>query len=366
MDMLRAANERAAAGESVIHLEVGQPGTPAPKAALNAAHQALDQDALGYTVGLGNDALRERIALHYGETYGIDLSPSRVVVTAGASGGFIMAFLALFDAGDTVALGSPGYPAYRNILDALGLRRIEIETDASSRFQPNPGHLDQVDNLDGLLVASPANPTGTMLRHDELEALIQYCAARRLPVISDEIYHGITYGEPAHTALEYSDDVVVVNSFSKYFSMTGWRIGWLVVPEGYDRAFECLSQNLFICPSALSQVAALAAFDARDELDSNVARYAENRSTLLRELKRAGISNIAPPDGAFYLYADVRHLTKDTLDFCQGILRETGVALAPGADFDPIGGHNFVRISFCGAHEDTVEAARRLKEFFSR
>ncbi len=366
MDMLRAANEMADAGEDVIHLEVGQPGTAAPKTALAAAHKALDTDALGYTVGLGADALRERIALHYGETYGIDLSPSRVVITAGASGGFIMAFLALFDAGDTVALGSPGYPAYRNILDSLGLKRHEVPTDAESRFQPTPDHLKEIEDLKGLLIASPANPTGTMLRDSELADLIDYCLGHGVSVISDEIYHGITYGEAAHSALEYSDDVIVVNSFSKYFSMTGWRVGWLVVPEAYERAFERLSQNLFICPSALSQNAALAAFDARDELDANVARYSENRSVLLRELKRAGISNIAPPDGAFYLYADVRHLTNDTMAFCQQILNDTGVALAPGADFDPVNGHQFLRISFCGTQEETLEAAKRLKTYFSK
>ena len=366
MDMLRSANELADAGENIIHLEVGQPGTPAPETALAAARNAIDNDALGYTVGLGSDALRERIALHYGEAYGIDLSPSRIVITAGASGGFILAFLALFDAGDTVALGSPGYPAYRNIMDALGLKRAEIATGADSRFQPTPTHLDRIDPLDGLLVASPANPTGTMLGDDALSDLIEYCAQRQVPVVSDEIYHGITYGESAHTALEYSDDVIVVNSFSKYFSMTGWRIGWLVIPEDYERAFERLAQNLFICPSALSQTAAIAAFEAREELDANVARYGENRSVLLRELKRAGISKIAPPDGAFYLYADVSHLTNDTLPFCEKILRETGVALAPGADFDPVDGHHFLRISFCGAHEDTVEAACRLRDFFSQ
>ncbi len=366
MDMLRAANERAAAGNDVIHLEVGQPGTPAPQTALMAARGALETDPLGYTVGLGTDALRERIALYYGETYGIDLNPSRVVITAGASGGFIMAFLALFDAGASVALGNPGYPAYRNILDALGLSRHEVTTTAETRFQPTIEQLEAVPGLDGLLVASPANPTGTMLRAEELEALCQYCDDRGLSLVSDEIYHGITYDEPAHSALEFSDTAIVVNSFSKYFSMTGWRVGWLVVPEGCDRTFERLSQNLFICPAAISQTAALAAFDAREELDANVARYAENRSILLRELRRAGLSKIAPPDGAFYLYADVSEFTNDSFEFCQEILRETGVALAPGADFDPVDGSRFLRASFCGRVDETAEAGERLKKFFSR
>ena len=362
---MRAANDRAAAGGDVIHLEVGQPGTAAPQSALEAAKIAVEGHALGYTVGLGMDELRERIALHYGESYGLDISPTRIVITAGASGGFILAFLAHFDAGDVVAMGSPAYPAYRNIMDSLNLKRHEIETDASCRFQPTPEHLSAIDRLEGVLVASPANPTGTMLPADDLSALIEATHEREATFISDEIYHGIAYGEPAHCALEFSDDVIIVNSFSKYFSMTGWRIGWLVVPEDNVRTYECLSQNLFVCPSALSQRAALAAFDARDELDANVARYAENRSILLRDLKRAGVTKIAPPDGAFYLYADVGEWTNDSVAFCHEILDKTGVAVAPGVDFDLVEGHHFLRISFCGTTEETIEAASRLKNFFS-
>ena len=362
---MQAANERAAAGGDVIHLEVGQPGTAAPHSALDAAKSALESDALGYTVGLGMDELRERIALHYGESYGLDVSPSRIVITAGASGGFILAFLAHFDAGDVVAMGSPAYPAYRNIMDSLNLKRCEIATDASCRFQPTPKHLANIDPLKGVLVASPANPTGTMLSADDLSSLIEATQERDATFVSDEIYHGIAYGEPAHCALEFSDDVIIVNSFSKYFSMTGWRVGWLVVPEEYVRTYECLSQNLFVCPSALSQRAALAAFDARDELDANVARYAENRSILLRDLKRAGVTKIAPPDGAFYLYADVGDWTEDSVAFCHEILEKTGVAVAPGVDFDLVEGHRFIRMSFCGTTEETIEAASRLKGFFS-
>lgn len=365
MDMLREANEKAARGDDVIHLEVGQPGTPAPQQAIEAAQFALERDALGYTVALGDMALRERIALHYGETYGIDLSPSRVVVTAGASGAFVLAFLGLFDEGDKIALGSPGYPAYRNILDALGLKRLEIATGIESRFQLTPEHLDLLPELDGVLVASPANPTGTMLSKDDLNELITYCTDRDIPFVSDEIYHGISYGDPAHSALEFSDKAIVVNSFSKYFSMTGWRVGWMIVPEEHERAFERLSQNLFICPSAISQIAATAAFDAREELDDNVARYAENRSILLRELPRAGLTKIAPPDGAFYLYADVQHLTNDSQAFCHEVLAGSGVALAPGLDFDPTDGNRYIRLSFCGTTQDTLEAVQRLKGFLA-
>jgi aspartate/methionine/tyrosine aminotransferase len=362
MDVLRAANERAAAGEDVLHLELGQPGTPAPSAVIEAAKQALDTDRIGYTEAFGIAALRERIAKHYLDIHGVTVSPDRIVVTTGSSGGFVLAFIAAFDAGDRVALAAPGYPAYRNILMALGIEPVSLPAGPESRFQPSIKLLDQVDGkLDGLIVASPSNPSGTMLNADELQALADYCHDRDIRLISDEIYHGITYSTKEATALDFTDDAVVINSFSKYFSMTGWRIGWMVAPEDLLRSIECLKQNLFISAPTLSQHAALAAFDCADELDANVACYARNRELLLNRLPAAGFSEFAPADGAFYLYADVSHLTNDAEAFCRRMLQETGVATAPGNDFDPDRGRSFIRISFAGPTSDIEKAVARLE-----
>jgi len=361
MDVLRAANERALAGDDVLHLEVGQPSTPAPAAVLAAAHRALDRETLGYTDALGLPPLRTAIAAHYRQHYGVAIDPGRVVVTTGSSGAFLIAFLAAFDPGDRVGLASPSYPAYRNILRALDLVPVELPAGAGQRYQATPdlvrGHQGR---LDGLIVASPANPTGTMLTPDEIAALGRYCLEMGIRFISDEIYHGITYGETAATALASCDEAIVVNSFSKYFSMTGWRLGWMVAPPALVRASECLAQNLFISPPALSQHAAIAAFASRDELDANVARYAANRALLLAELPKAGFDRFAPADGAFYLYADVGHLTNDSPEFCRRMLREIGVACTPGTDFDPARGHATLRLSFAGTEATIVEAARRL------
>ncbi|HKW53322.1 MAG TPA: aminotransferase class I/II-fold pyridoxal phosphate-dependent enzyme [Stellaceae bacterium] len=362
MDVLRAANERAAAGDDVLHLEVGQPSTPAPAAVLAAARAALDGETLGYTDALGLPALREAIAAHYRERYGVALDPSRVVVTTGSSGAFLLAFLAAFEPGDRVALAAPSYPAYRNILTALDLVPVELTAGPEHRYQAALDLLRaQGQGVDGLIVASPANPTGTMLAPDELAAIVRYCRDMGIRLVSDEIYHGIVYSVTAATALASGDEAIVVNSFSKYFSMTGWRLGWMVAPADMLRPIECLAQNLYISPPALSQHAALAAFGCRDELDANVARYARNRAVLLDELPKAGLTRFAPADGAFYLYADVAHLTNDSPEFCRRMLREIGVACTPGTDFDPARGNATLRLSFAGTADTIAEAARRLR-----
>jgi aspartate/methionine/tyrosine aminotransferase len=364
MDVMRAANERAAAGDDVLHLEVGQPSTAAPSGVLAAARAALASDTLGYTDALGLPALREAIARHYRSSYGVALDPARVVVTTGSSGAFVLAFLAAFEAGDRVAMAMPAYPAYRNILTALGLVPVMLPAGPAQRYQATLDLLQRAEGkLDGLIVASPANPTGTMLAPDELSTIARHCEAAGIRLVSDEIYHGITYDRTAATALAASGAAIVVNSFSKYFSMTGWRLGWMVVPQDMLRAVECLAQNFFISPPAVSQHAALAAFDCRDELDGNVARYAANRALLLEELPKAGFDRLAPADGAFYLYADVAHLTNDSPAFCQRMLREIGVACTPGIDFDPVRGNAALRLSFAGATETMAEAARRLKSW---
>jgi aspartate/methionine/tyrosine aminotransferase len=360
MDVLRAANEAAAAGGDVLHLEVGQPATPAPAGVLAAARDALARETLGYTDALGLPALREAIAAHYRASYGVALDPARVAVTTGSSGAFLLAFLAAFDAGDRVAMAAPAYPAYRNILTALDLVPVELPAGPAERYQMTLELLREAGAVDGVIVASPANPTGTMLAPDALAGIARYCRDHGIRLVSDEIYHGIVYGGTAATALATSDEAFVVNSFSKYFSMTGWRLGWVVLPPDLRRAVECLAQNLFISPPALAQHAAIAAFECRDELDANVARYAANRALLLEELPKAGFERFAPADGAFYLYADVAHLTNDSPEFCRRMLRETGVACTPGIDFDPLRGHASLRISFAGSTATVAEAARRL------
>lgn len=367
MDVLRSANERQAAGGDVLHLEVGQPGSGAPAGVLEAVAAAFPGDRMGYTDALGLPGLRGRIARHYADAYGIEVDPGRVVVCTGSSGAFVLAFLSAFEAGDRVALAAPGYPAYRNILSALGVTAVNVPVGPETNFQPTPEVLDRSvrGRLDGLIVASPSNPTGTMVRREELKALVEYCADRDTRLISDEIYHGITYEEPAETALAFTDDAIVVNSFSKYYSMTGWRIGWMVVPEALVRPIECLGQNLFISAPTVSQVAGIAAFDCGEELDGHVARYARNRALLLSELPKAGFGQMASADGAFYLYADIAHMTNDSTDFCARMLADTGVAATPGIDFDPDRGNRFLRFSFSGTTEDMAEAARRLIEWLA-
>ena len=361
MDVMAAAAEKEAAGDTVIHLEVGQPSTPAPKGALAAAHAALDSDRIGYVAALGIPALRERIARHYSDAYNIEVSPERVIVTTGSSGGFPLAFLASFDAGDRVALAAPGYPAYRNILAALNLEAVDLPTSATDRFQPTVASLEKAGPIAGLIVASPSNPTGTMVNRAEMTALSDWCRQHHVRLISDEIYHGIVYEGAAVSAVEVSDQAIVVNSFSKYFSMTGWRVGWLVVPPELVRPIERLTQNFFISVPTLSQHAALAAFDCREELDGHVRRYRANRDLLMAGLPAVGLDRLAPAQGAFYLYADIAHLTNDSRDFCKRMLAESGVATTPGIDFDRARGAGTLRISFAGSTAEMEEAVRRLK-----
>jgi aspartate/methionine/tyrosine aminotransferase len=367
MEMLRAANERAAAGERVLHLEVGQPDGSAPGPVLEAAAAALKSHRLGYTEALGIPPLRAAIAAHYRASYGIDLDPARVVVTTGSSGAFMLGFLAAFEAGDRVALAAPGYPAYRNILLALDLEPVDIAVGPETHFQPTPALLDAVPGrLDGLILASPSNPTGSMLDRRALAAVAAHCRSRGIRLVSDEIYHGIVYGAEAVSAAAFDPTAIVVNSFSKYFSMTGWRLGWMLVPEDLARAVECLAQNLYISPPTLPQIAAEAVFGCRAELDARVAVYRGNRDLLLAELPKAGLSRFAPPDGAFYLYADVGHLTEDSEDFCLRMLHEAGVAATPGTDFDRARGQRFLRFSYAGSPADMAEAAVRIIEWRQR
>jgi aspartate/methionine/tyrosine aminotransferase len=367
MDVMRAASERQAAKGDVIHMEVGQPPTPAPRAVLTAARRALDSHPIGYTDALGLAALRERIARHYRDWYGIAVAPSRIVVTTGSSGGFVLAFLAALDTGDRVALGAPGYPCYRNILQALGCSPVAVPTGPQTRYQPTPQLLEAcAPDVQGLILTGPSNPTGTMISAEQMAQWGRYCAARGIRIISDEIYHGITFGHPNVTALAHAPDVIVVNSFSKYFCMTGWRLGWMVVPADMERTIERLAQNLFISPPTLSQLAAVAAFDCYAEMDEHVARYARNREILCNELPRAGIGNFTAPDGAFYLYCDVSHLTDDSESFCRQLLAATGIAATPGIDFDPAGGRTNLRLSFVVETSLIVEAVRRLQCWLGR
>jgi aspartate/methionine/tyrosine aminotransferase len=362
MDVMTEANRRAAEGADIIHMEVGQPATPAPRAARERAARAVRDERLGYTEALGMPALRERIAHYTNNRYGTTIGPERVVVTAGSSAGFVLAFLAVLEHGEAFGLPSPGYPCYRQILKALGMRPNLIETSGQGRWMPTAADVAQLGSggAAGLLLASPSNPTGTMANGSRLAELACACEKQRLWLISDEIYHGLEYEMPAETALSHSDTAIVVNSFSKYFSMTGWRIGWLVVPQSMTRTVERLAQNLYISPPAISQFAALGAFDGLDDLEEIKARYARNRALLLEELPRAGLETILPADGAFYLYADISRYADDSAAFAKELLRDTGVAATPGIDFDPHRGRSYLRLCYAGAEEDMHEAARRI------
>lgn len=361
MDVMEAAAKAEAAGQRIIHMEVGQPSTPAPERARAALQQAMASGSLGYTVALGLPALRERIAAWYAERHGLTIAPKRIIVTSGSSAGFLLAFTALFDAGDRVALGAPGYPSYRQILSALSLTPVDIETRIEDRYQPVPGNLPDV--MQGLIVASPANPSGTMLDKPALTALIGATAAKGAAFVSDEIYHGVEYEKRAVSALEISDDVYVINSFSKYHSMTGWRVGWMVVPEDHVRTIERLAQNMFICAPHASQVAALAAMDCTEELEANLSVYRTNRNLMLAGLEKAGFRRIAPPDGAFYIYADVTDFTDDSRAFAEEILEQAGVAVTPGLDFDKSRGARTLRFSYARSVNDITEGLARLAQF---
>ncbi len=364
MDVMEAARQIEDDGRDVVHMEVGQPGTPAPKTAIDRLSAEIASGApMGYTVALGLPELRRGIAGLYRTRHGLDLNPDRVIVTPGSSGAFILAFLALFDAGERVALADPGYPAYRNILRALDLEPVRIEGRVETGYQPVPKALDAVGAVEGLLVASPANPTGTMLSRDALDALSAWCKGRAAALISDEIYHGLSYDAPAITALELNDDAIIINSFAKYFSMTGWRIGWMVVPETMIRTVENLAQNFFICASHASQVAALGALDATDELEGHRAVYARNRRRLMQALPGLGFTDIAPADGAFYVYATLPDGGQDSTGFCERLLQEGGVATTTGLDFDPVRGHRTLRFSFARTEDEITEGVRRLNAF---
>ena len=368
MDVIAAANARAATlapGQpGVIRMEVGQPGTGAPAGAAEAAVRALGGGMpLGYTEAFGLPSLRARIARHYADRYGLPVPPARVAVTVGASGAFPLAFLAAFDPGDAVAMAAPFYPPYANILSSLGMKPLLLPCDAATRFQPTVAMLERLDPRPaGLVLASPCNPAGTMLPPDEFAAIARWCEAEGVRLVSDEIYHGLSYGDlREETAAAHSDSAVVVNSFSKYWSMTGWRIGWLLLPPDLLRPVECLAQNLFISAPHVAQVAAEAAMDCGPELEANRARYRRNRDLLLRELPRAGLDRLSPADGAFYLWADVGHLTNDSVAFCSRMLAETNVAATPGVDFDRERGRRFLRLSYCGPEADMAEGAERLR-----
>lgn len=363
MEVLRAAVEHEAAGNVVIHMEVGQPGAAAPRTVLDAARTALDDGRFRYTEALGIRTLRERISRYYLDAHGVDVPIGRIAVTTGSSAGFNLAFLSAFDPGDRVALASPGYPAYRNLLGALGLEVVNIETSAETGYILSPEMLAAAHAerpLAGVLVASPANPTGTVMQPDALRALIETAEDLGLRFISDEIYHGLVYSGTAETALNISKHAIVVNSFSKYYCMTGWRIGWMVLPEELVRPVERIAQNLYISAPDFSQRAAIAAFDATEELEAIKAGYAANRRMLLDRLPTIGFDDFYPVDGAFYVYASVRRFSNDSVDFTRRMLVEAGVAATPGPDFDATRGHGWMRFSFAGTTPDMSEAMERL------
>jgi aspartate/methionine/tyrosine aminotransferase len=367
MEIFGAAERRRAAGLAVYNLAAGQPSTPAPSVVLAAARVAMDADKIGYTAALGIPALREAIAEHTRAWYGIEVSAANVVATTGSSGGFLLSFLASFDTGQVVAMSRPGYPAYRNILASLDCVVQEFDCGPEHGFVPSVTMLDALDPVPaGLILASPANPTGAMVSRTRLAEVVQWCDLNGVRLISDELYHGISYGEPAATAWQFSRTPIVVNSFSKYFSMTGWRLGWLLVPDELLDAVDRLAGNYAICPPALSQLAAVAAFDAYAELDSNVRRYKANRDLLLDALPAVGLSRLAPADGAFYVYADVSDYTSDSLAWVRTVLADTGVALAPGLDFDTVRGGSFARLSFAGDTSEIEQAVTVLGKYLSR
>ncbi|WP_328361640.1 pyridoxal phosphate-dependent aminotransferase [Mycobacterium sp. NBC_00419] len=365
MDVWLAAAERQRTHGDLVNLSAGQPKAGAPEPVRAAAMAALQANQLGYTVALGIPELREAIAGSYADRYGIDVSLDDVVLTTGSSGGFLLAFLACFDVGDRVAIASPGYPCYRNILSALGCEVVEIACGPETRFQPTAQMLAELDPpVQGVIVASPANPTGTVIDPSELAAIATWCDQTGVRLISDEVYHGLVYpgAPPTSCAWQTSRNAIVANSFSKYFAMTGWRLGWLLVPAELRRAVDCLTGNFTICPPVLPQYAAVAAFtpEAIAEAQGHLNQYALNRETLLSGLRQIGITRLAPTDGAFYVYADVSDFTSDSLRFCEKLLADTGLAIAPGVDFDTVSGNSFVRLSFAGPATDIDEALRRL------
>ena len=365
IDIMERAQSVEQKGQSVLHIEVWQPGTSAPKEAKEFLKYSMEDNPMGYTVALGLPDLRKKIAGLYSDWYGLDIDWNRIIITSGSSAGFILAFTALFEQADKVGLANPGYPSYRQILKSLSLETVDIQTKLQNRFQPVPEDITN-NNLNGILVASPANPTGSMLDKQSLENLINTANENNVSFISDEIYHGIQYENNPTSALEITDNCYVINSFSKYFSMTGWRIGWMVVPDDHVRQVERLSQNLFVCPPHASQVTALASLDANEELQSNVEVYKKNREILLEELPKAGLKKFSPPDGAFYIYVDISEYSNDSLAFCKKVLDEANVAITPGIDFDQKRGNSTIRFSYARSTKDIIEGAKRIKDFMSK
>jgi aspartate/methionine/tyrosine aminotransferase len=364
MDMMREANALAAAGRSIIHLETGQPSTGAPHPVRQAATEAIARETLGYTEALGLPQLRARIARHYREKHGLDIDPARVVATTGSSAGLMLAFLSLTAPGGRIGMARPSYPCYRNIAVALGMEPVEIACPAEDGFQPTAAVLDSLNQPpDLLLVASPANPTGVVLPRDRLAEIAGWCRSADVPLVADEIYHGLVYGTEAPTLLEVDPEAIVLNGFSKYYSMTGWRLGWMIVPESRIRQVECLAQNLYIAPPSVSQHAAIAAFDATDELEANRIRYEGNRRLLLDGLARIGLTVPASPDGAFYIYARLPDGWPDSTEIAHRWLQETGVAVTPGIDFDTVEGGRYLRFGYAGATEEIAEAVKRLERW---
>lgn len=357
------AHELKGQGRSIIHMEFGQPSTPAPKAAIAAAHHVLDTDPMGYWE---SNALTARIARMYAEHHGVTIDPRQVIMTCGASAALVLALAATFEPGDRIAMARPGYVAYRNTVRALHMTPVEIAAGHNERFQITATAIEALDPAPaGVIVASPANPTGTILSASELRAIADVCRRRKIRIVSDEIYHGLSYVGPTHSMLEFEPDALIVNSFSKYYSMAPWRLGWLVAPPGDRARCRAFVGNLFLTAPSLAQHAALAAMDETEELEGNLAVYRKNRELLLAALPRLGLSEIAPPDGAFYIWADVGHLTDDSLEFCKQLLRDTGVAAAPGIDFDPVEGRHFVRFSFAVSTPQVEEAIRRMTPWFA-
>jgi aspartate/methionine/tyrosine aminotransferase len=359
----RIAHQLKAQGRTVLHMEFGQPSTGAPKAAIEVAHRVLDTEPMGYWESA---ALTQRIARHYLESYGVTVSPEQIILTCGASPALVMALASSFKPGDVVAVARPGYVAYRNTLKALNMVPLELSCGHAERFRLSAAQIAAIDPAPaGLIVASPANPTGAIIPGDELAAIARVCRERGIRIVSDEIYHGLSYGDPARSMLEFEPEALVINSFSKYFSMAGWRLGWMVSPAAHVERARAFMGAMFLTAPSLAQHAALAAMDCREELDGHVEVYRKNRQLLLDALPSLGLTAIAPPDGAFYIYADVGHLTNDSLAFCERLLRDTGVATAPGVDFDPVEGRRFIRFSFAVSTAEVEEALSRLKPWFA-
>ena len=366
MDIMREANELEAKGKSIIHMEVGQPSTSAPRLALRTAEKVLLQERLGYTEALGDIDLRKKISQFYIARYNLEIDFNRIIVTTGASGGLQLAFLSLFDAGDRVALTEPCYPGYRNMLSSMNIEIEKLSIGPEYDFRLNVEVLEKMSNrIDGLIMSSPGNPTGSMTKAEQLKLIVSWCQENQVKLISDEIYHGIEYEEPAITAVNLDNASIVINSFSKYFSMTGWRLGWMVVPENMIRTIERLAQNLFISPPTISQLAALGSLDSLEELNQTVARYKKNRELMIARLPEFGLSKFAPIDGAFYAYVDVSNFADNSENFCREMLREIGVAITPGIDFDRENGMRYVRFCFSGLTEEINEAMNRLSNWLN-